>query len=211
MSIRPIYLFGSDVLREQAKPVQELTDGVVKLIVDLVDTMHKAGGIGLAANQVGELHRVLVIDLAAVEEALKEETEGEEKEKSPREEKTLIVINPEILRQEGAWKMEEGCLSIPEVRADVERAETTRVRFRDGNFREVEMDAQGLLARVLLHELDHLNGVLFIDHLSAAQRAMLKPALRKIKKGEAETSYPVVGSTHAAPASHRRRASGVEV
>jgi peptide deformylase len=148
-----------------------------------------------------------VVDLGAVEEALREEREGEAPEPKPtrREVKTLVVINPEILHQEGLWKMEEGCLSIPEVRADIERAEAIRMRFRDGSFREVEMEAEGLLARVILHELDHLNGVLFIDHLSTAQRAMLKPRLRKIKKGDIETSYPVVAGQV------RHRSGGVEV
>jgi peptide deformylase len=207
MSLRPIYLFGSDVLREKARPVRELSDGIIQLVSDMVQTMHHAGGIGLAANQVGELHRVLVVDLGAVEEARREEQEGHtpESEALPREVKTLVVINPEILHQEGLWKMEEGCLSIPEVRADVERAEKIRVRFRDGSFKEVEMEADGLLGRVLLHEVDHLNGVLFIDHLSTAQRAMLKPRLRKIKKGDVETRYPVVAGLL------RQRSSRVEV
>ena len=191
MSVRPIYLYGSEILHEKAKPVKELTDAVMKLVVDMVHTMHKANGIGLAANQVGELRRVLVIDLAAIEEAEEDATEDETVEKRPRKEKTLIVINPEVLRQEGSWKMEEGCLSIPDVRSDVKRAENIRVRFNDGNFKEIEMDADGLFARVLLHEMDHLNGVLFIDHLTATQRSLLKPKLRKIKKGEVETTYPV--------------------
>ncbi len=193
MPVRPIFLYGSDVLREKAKPVKDLDDNILRLIFDMVQTMQKARGIGLAANQVGELHRVVVVDLAAVEEALREEAEGvaNTDDHEPREEKTLVVINPEILRQEGSWKMEEGCLSIPEVRADVARAEKIRIRFRDVNFKELELDAEGLLARVLLHEFDHLNGVLFIDHLSTAQRGLLKPKLRKIKKGDVETSYPV--------------------
>jgi len=203
MSIRPIYLYGSDVLREKARPVKELSDNIIKLIADMVQTMHHAGGIGLAANQVGELHRVLVVDVGAVEESLREEREGQASmpEAPSREVKTLVVINPEILHQEGLWTMEEGCLSIPEVRADVKRAEKIRIQFRDGSFNEVVMEAEGLLGRVLLHELDHLNGVLFIDHLSTAQRAMLKPRLRRIKKGDVDTSYPVV----AGPLRHRSR------
>lgn len=205
MAIRPIYLYGSDMLRAKAKPVEELSDEIVKLIFDMVKTMRSANGIGLAANQVGELHRVLVVDLGAVEEALREEAEGEATQKKPKEEKTLIVINPEILQLDGKWKMEEGCLSIPDVRAEVERAEKIRVRYRDGNFQQVEMETDGLLARVILHELDHLNGVLFIDHVSSTQRGLLKPKLRKIKKGEVETSYPVAtGLVH-------RRSGGVEV
>ena len=190
MSVRPIYLFGSDVLRQKAKPVKELNDTVMRLIVDMVHTMHKANGIGLAANQVGELRRVLVIDLAAVEEAEEEPTD-ENAEKKPRTEKTLIAINPEIVHQEGSWKMEEGCLSIPDLRADVERAEKARVRFRDGNFDEVELEIEGIFARVLLHEFDHLNGVLFIDHLTKTKRSLMKPKLQRIKKGDVETSYPV--------------------
>jgi peptide deformylase len=206
MSLRPIYLYGSHVLREQAKPVKDLTDEVITLIADMVQTMHAAGGIGLAANQVGELHRVLVVDLGAVEEALREEREGAGAVSRPAspQVQTLVVINPEILQADGSWKMEEGCLSIPGVRANVERAETIRIRFRDGHFQQRELDADGLLARVLLHEVDHLNGVLFIDHLSAAQRSLLKPRLRKIKQGEVDTSYPVV-------AERIRRRSGVEV
>lgn len=194
MPVRPIFLYGNDVLRKKAKPVKDLDDDILRLIVDMVQTMHKAGGIGLAANQLGELHRVVVVDLGAVEEALREEAEGVDNtdDHEPREEKTLVIINPEVLHQHGLWKMEEGCLSIPEVRADVSRAEKIGIRFRDGNFKELELNAEGLLARVLLHELDHLNGVLFIDHLSTAQRGLLKPKLRKIKKGEVETSYPVV-------------------
>lgn len=207
MSIRPIYLYGSDVLRAKAKPVKELSDTIIKLVSDMVQTMHHASGIGLAANQVGELQSVLVVDLGAVEEALREENKGEMPDSKPasRESKTLVVINPEILHQEGTWKMEEGCLSIPEVRADVERAEKIRVRFHDGSFQKVEMEAEGLLARVILHEFDHLNGVLFIDHLAAAQRVMLKPRLRKIKQGDVETSYPVVAGQV------RHRSSRVEV
>jgi peptide deformylase len=197
MSVRPIYLYGSDILREQAKSVKELNDAVMKVIVDMVHTMHKANGIGLAANQVGELRRVLVIDLASVEEAEEDAAEEEPAEKKTRKEKTLIAINPEIVWHEGAWKMEEGCLSIPEVRSDVERAEKVKVRFRDGNFKEVEREAEGLLARVLLHELDHLNGVLFIDYLTKTQRSLLKPKLQKIKKGEVETSYPVATGVEA--------------
>ncbi|HEY4611688.1 MAG TPA: peptide deformylase [Bacteroidota bacterium] len=194
MSIRPIYLYGSDVLREKAKPVKELTDGVVKLIVDMIATMHNAHGIGLAANQVGELRKVLVMDLSAVEEALREESEekADHEEPKPRRSKSLIMINPEILQSEGSISMEEGCLSIPELRADIKRPDKIKVRFRDGNFKEIEIDVEGLLARVMQHEIDHLNGVLFFDHLSAAQRALLKPKLRKIKKGDVEASYPVV-------------------
>ena len=192
MSIRPIYLYGSDVLRAKAKPVKQLTDDIVKLYVDMISTMHNAPGIGLAANQVGALDRVLVIDMGAVEESESGETEEETVSKSPKPVKSLIVINPEILKSDGTEVMEEGCLSIPDLRADVERPDEIRLRFRDANFKEVELEAKGLLARVLQHEIDHLDGVLFFDHISKTQRALLKPKLSKIKKGDVEASYPVV-------------------
>jgi len=88
--------------------------------------------------------------------------------------------------------LEEGCLSIPDVRADVERPETVSIRFRNANFEENTLEVTGLLARVILHEIDHLDGVLFIDYLSSAKRALLRSKLKKIKKGEVETSYPIV-------------------
>jgi peptide deformylase len=168
------------------------------LIVDMAETMRNANGIGLAATQVGEMHRLLVVDLSAVEQAMEDEHD-EPSQQKPREQKTLVVINPEVIDERGSWTMEEGCLSIPEIRADVDRAEVVTIRFRDGNFQETEITVQGLLGRVLLHEIDHLNGVLFLDHLSTTQRTLLKGKLRRIKKGEAETSYPVVSTTPARP------------
>lgn len=195
MSALPIYLYGSDVLRKKAKPVQEFDNSLLKLIIDMTETMRKANGIGLAATQVGVLKRVIVIDMSAVEESLREK---EEEEESPRdngaEKKTLVLINPEIIREDGECDIEEGCLSIPDVRAEVSRSESIRVKFRDMNFQEVDMVADKILARVMLHEIDHLNGVLFIDHLTKTKRALLNSELRKIKKGEVDTVYPVISA-----------------
>jgi len=192
MSILPIYLYGSDILRKKAKPAHDLDDSLIKLAYDMSETMHKANGIGLAATQVGDLRRVIVVDVTAAEEA---QREGEAEEPpEEKERRMLVLINPEILEESGSLSMEEGCLSIPDVRADVTRAEAIRLKFRDPNFREVEIGAEGLLARVILHEIDHLDGVLFIDRVNAAKRALLKNELRKIKKGEVDTSYPVVSA-----------------
>ena len=193
MSVLPIYLYGSEILRKKAKPVHELDDSVIKLIYDMAETMHKANGIGLAANQVGYLRRVIVVDVSAIEESQREEA-GEEQVERERGTKTLAMINPQLVEQSGSWSMEEGCLSIPDVRADVTRSERISVRFRDVNFREIEMTFDGLLGRVVLHEMDHLDGVLFTDHVSTAKRALLRSEIRKIKKGEVETSYPVVSA-----------------
>jgi len=204
MSLLPIYLYGSEVLRQKARPVKDLDNETIKLIYDLFDTMYKSNGVGLAATQVGEMKRVIVVDVTPIEE----EQEGPDKEK-PRAEvnqpQKLALINPEVLERSGSWTLEEGCLSIPDVRGDVDRPETVRIRFRNANFEEVELEATGFLARVILHEIDHLDGVLFIDYLSSTKRGLLRSKLKKIKKGEVETTYPVV--TASAP----RRSGKVEV
>ncbi len=197
MAVLPIYLIGSEVLRKIAKPVQTLDNSLIKLVYDMTETMHRAHGIGLAANQVGELRRVIVIDLSAVEQAETEEDLEEEEDEEPQprgERRNMVLINPEVLEPAGSIVMEEGCLSIPDVRADVARAEAIQIKFLDVNMTEVVQEARGLLARVILHELDHLNGVLFLDHLTKTKRALLKPAVRKIQKGEVDTSYPVISA-----------------
>ncbi len=193
MSVRPIYLFGTTVLKQSAKPVESLDDSTVKLIYDMFETMREANGLGLAANQVGDLRRVITIDIADVSEPSAEgETEEPSHPTSPGLPRTLALINPEVVGEEGTWTMEEGCLSLPHLRSEVERADKIRIRFRNAEFKEQETLADGLLARVILHELDHLNGVLFIDRINKAKRSMLLPKLRKIRKGEVEVDYPVV-------------------
>jgi peptide deformylase len=197
MSTLPIYLYGSDMLRAKAKPVEAVDDSLVKLVYDMFETMHEASGIGLASTQVGDLRRVIVLDISEVNEKA-EPIEGERAEIVQHGKRTsaglprvLALINPEIIAEEGSWTTDEGCLSIPDVRAEVVRAEKARVRFRDTNFAEQEILADGLLARVILHEFDHLEGIMFVDRISAAKRALLRGRLRRIKAGEVETSYPV--------------------
>jgi peptide deformylase len=193
MSIIPIYLFGCDVLKKKASMVESLDDSTVKLIYDMFATMKNANGLGLAATQVGDLRRVITIDISDVSEPNAEgETEDAMHPTSPDLPRTLVLINPEILGEEGKWAMEEGCLSLPNLHQEVERAEKIRVRFRNAEFVEQELFADGLLARVILHEYDHLNGVLFVDRISKTKRSLLLPSLRKIRKGEVETNYPVV-------------------
>ncbi|TAK67168.1 MAG: peptide deformylase [Bacteroidetes bacterium] len=183
MSILPIYLYGAEVLRKKAKPVTKVTDELIEQIMNMFATMRAAQGIGLAANQVGSLERVIVIDVSDVE--------GYE------EVKPLALINPEILSREGGEEGEEGCLSIPEVRDKVTRPTTIRVKYKDTNFQVQEIEAYNLLARVIMHEVDHINGVLFLDYLSASERKLHKEQLDKIKQGEVETSYPVVAMEEA--------------
>jgi peptide deformylase len=193
MSILPIYLFGTKILKKIAGSVDSLDESTVKLIYDMFETMHEANGLGLAATQVGDLRRVITIDISDVTEPNAEgETEDTLHPTSPGLPRTLALINPEILSEDGTWLMEEGCLSLPHLRGGVERAEKIHIRFYDAGFKQQELLADGLLARVILHELDHLNGILFVDRVSKAKRSLLLPKLRKIRKGEIEVDYPVV-------------------
>jgi peptide deformylase len=195
MSILPIYLYGSEVLRKKAKPIHDLDDSAIKLMYDLAETMRKANGIGLAATQVGELRRMIVVDVSAAERSEKGEDEDEvEAPNSDEEAKILVLINPEIIEEGGSSSMEEGCLSLPQLRAEVERSDKINVKYRDANFDEARLTAEGMLARVILHETDHLNGVLFIDHIGRTRRTLLKSELKKIEKGEVDTSYPSISS-----------------
>ena len=193
MSTLPIYLYGTEVLRKKAKPIQKLDDAAIKLMYDLAETMRKANGIGLAATQVGELRRMLVVDVSAIERGAKEEDEGTPPQ-TEHESRVLVMINPEIKAEEGVVSMEEGCLSIPDLRAEVDRPEKIGVKFLDVNFKEVELIAGGLLARVIQHEADHLDGVMFVDHIGKTRRALLRSELKKIEKGEVDTSYPSISS-----------------
>jgi peptide deformylase len=181
VSVLPIYIYDQPVLRKKAKPVRTVDDGVIRLASDMLETMHVANGIGLAANQVGSLQRIIVVDLSGMEET--------------RDLKPLVMLNPEIHHEEGSLIMEEGCLSIPDIRDEVERAETIRVRYRDLQLNEQELQADGLLGRVILHEVDHLNGILFIDRLGAVKRKLLRGRLNRMRKGEVEVNYPVVMET----------------
>ena len=172
MSILPIYLYGQSVLRRKAKPVRSQDDELIKFVDDMFETMRKAGGIGLAANQVGAFQRVIVVDVSEMEET---------KDQAP-----IALINPEVLSEEGKCTMEEGCLSIPEVREEVDRPEVIRVRYKDLEFKDQELVASGLVARVIRHEIDHLNGVLFVDYLDPAKikkdRNWLEKRCRKVMK-----------------------------
>jgi peptide deformylase len=191
LAILPIYLFNQPVLRKKAKLVKTGDHNLARLVDDMLETMHTANGIGLAANQVGSLQRVIVVDISDMGKD-KEMPDREDAESPPEETAPVAMINPVIIDQMGEWTMEEGCLSIPDIREEVKRAEAIQVRYKDVMMNEQEVFADGLLARVILHEIDHLNGVLFIDHLSKVKQKLLRGRLNKIRKGEIETSYPIV-------------------
>ena len=172
MAILPIIETPDPLLRQISSPVEEVTDELRRLIDDMFETMYAAPGIGLAAIQVGVPKRLLVIDLQEPKE------EGGEPVREP-----LVFINPEILEASDTLQVySEGCLSVPEMYAEVERPDHIRARWldRDGKAHEEELD--GLLGICLQHEMDHLEGILFIDHLSRLKRDMILKKLAKSRK-----------------------------
>jgi peptide deformylase len=161
--VLPIRKYGDDVLRRPAEPVTEIDASLQTLIDDMVETMYAAPGVGLAANQVGVSLRLMVIDLSV----------------GKRPEEMLVFINPEMIEAEGEITEEEGCLSIPDFVEVVTRPERVKLRFLDRNGVEREMWGDGLMARAMCHEIDHLNGMLFVDHLRGFKKDRI---LRKITK-----------------------------
>jgi peptide deformylase len=186
--VLPIHLFGHDALRMEASPVEENTEALQELVDNMIDTMHNAAGIGLAAPQVGRDERLFVVDVTPM--AAEMEEDGEPVPPQP-----MVFINPEIVEEgDESSDMEEGCLSIPEVREVVTRPNRVRVRYLDRDFEEQELETGSVLARVVQHENDHLDGVLFTDYLSSFRTRLLRRSLRKMKKGEVEADYPLVAA-----------------
>jgi peptide deformylase len=170
MTIKPLIILPDPLLRQVSQPIERVDAAVLKLADDMLETMYEAPGIGLAGIQIGVARRILVIDLAR---------EGEEK--TP-----LVIINPEIVKSSDDVSVyEEGCLSIPEYYAEVERPAAVTVTHVGRDGKEHVLEADGLLATCLQHEIDHLNGVLFIDHISRLKREMVIKRFTKAAKGKA--------------------------
>ncbi|MEW8316830.1 MAG: peptide deformylase [Candidatus Thiodiazotropha endolucinida] len=161
MAILDILRFPDPRLRNKAKPVAQVDDSIRRLIDDMLETMYQAPGIGLAATQVNVAKRVVVIDLS-------------EEKNQP-----LCLVNPEIIEKDGEEQMEEGCLSVPGVYEMVKRANLIRVRALGRDGAAFEMEAEGLLAVCIQHELDHLEGKLFVDYLSSLKRQRIRKKLEK--------------------------------
>jgi peptide deformylase len=159
-----IYTYPDTVLRAKAEPIQNIDEEIRNLANKMCETMYSSLGIGLAANQVGELKRILVYDVTQTE-------------KGP---KPAVLINPEIVIAEGDVVQEEACLSVIDFSAEVGRKEKVKVRGVDKDGNPVDIEAEGLLARCLQHEIDHLNGVLFIDHISTLKRTLYNKKLKKM-------------------------------
>ncbi len=176
MSLRHIIILPDPKLRLVSKPIERVDDPLTKLIDDMIETMHAAPGIGLAAIQIAEPIRLLVVDVAQ-----------KDKNEPPM---PLVFVNPEILwRSEERNTYEEGCLSIPEYYADVERPASVRVRALDRDGKDREVLAEGLLATVLQHEIDHLDGMLFIDHISKLKRDRVVKKFQKAARRSGEGAH----------------------
>ncbi len=160
MAVLPIHTLPDPILRQRAKRIRYIDGSVRRLIDNMLETMHSASGVGLAASQVGTLLRVIVIGIP--------------------EEEDIILVNPEIVRRTGERLVDEGCLSIPGYVGQINRAESVTVKGRDQDGKEIRVKANELLAQALEHEIDHLNGVLYIDHLDSMDK------LRKIARDETE-------------------------
>lgn len=170
MDIYQVIALPDPVLRATAHPVQTVDDTVRAQMKKMLDTMYAYEGVGLAANQVAILNRIIVIDTARRESDVK---------------KPIAMANPEIIwRSEERWDYKEGCLSIPQMYADVERPKFIKVRYVDENNQVQEMDAGGLAATCIQHEVDHLDGVLFIDHLSRLRRETILKKYEKMRREE---------------------------
>ncbi|MFH1007689.1 MAG: peptide deformylase [Candidatus Latescibacterota bacterium] len=169
MAVLPIRTYGDPVLRQEAKPVDRIDGDLQHFLRNMAETMAEGKGIGLAAPQVGKSLSLIVVDLSL----------GEEPNQA------IALINPRIVGRDGEQVREEGCLSIPDIHGDVIRPAQIQVCFRDLEGAERELECQDLLARVILHEVDHLEGMLFVDRLSPIKRQMLRGKLRKLVKNQA--------------------------
>jgi peptide deformylase len=181
MSVRPVRIYGDPVLRQKSAEVSQFDDELRALVRDLLDTMAAYKGVGLAANQVGVAQRIAVVDV-------------------PVDDTTRIrhtLVNPVIAIRSGSETGEEGCLSIPGLYEDVTRAHRIRLSAVDENGTPYELEAEGYLARAIQHEIDHLDGVLFIDRLSPLRRQFLRRSLDALARGEMPEDYhpPVAGGS----------------
>lgn len=164
--ILPILKYGSRELRTVSKDVESFDEELEKIIKNMVDTMYAAPGIGLAAAQVGINIRLTTVDLSVGEEP----------------DKLMVICNPEIISVEGTQKNDEGCLSVPDFSETVVRPQKMVVRGKNAKGEEITIEAEGLLARCLSHEIDHMNGLLFVDHLSPLKRTLIRNKIKKLAK-----------------------------
>jgi peptide deformylase len=179
--ILPILEYGDPMLRAKGKPIDNIDDRIRELAANMIETMHAANGVGLAAQQVGEALQLTVLDVSLVEDR-PSTLKVDGKDVDPKAAMPLVLINPEIELHGAPETGVEGCLSFPEITGDIERANTVIVRAQTLEGGTIEIEASGFLARAIQHEGDHLNGILFIDRMNSAAKAALSSRLKRLQK-----------------------------
>lgn len=169
MAVRPIVLYGHPVLREKSAEVDRIDQETKDIVADMIATLKDAQGLGLAANQIGLAKRIFLVDMSGIDP----------------DEDVRVFINPVILETSGETEYEEGCLSFPDIYETITRAETVKIRALNLDGEEYELQADGMLARVILHEYDHIEGKLFIDYFSPMAKQLISGKLRKLKAASA--------------------------
>ena len=185
--ILPIVAYGHPVLRKVCEDITPEYPELKKLIDDMWETMYHSNGVGIAAPQINRAIRLFVIDTVQIVEGFDEEDKREYPDEKPAKK---VFINAHKVEEDGEpWSYNEGCLSIPKIREDVKRAARVRLRYMDENFREHEDTFDGITARVILHEYDHIDGKLFIDHLPPLKKRLIKKKLEDISAGKVKMDY----------------------
>jgi peptide deformylase len=188
--ILPVVAYGHSLLRKKCESITKDYPELDKLIADMWETMYHTNGVGIAAPQINKAIRLFVIDTVQIVEGF----DDEDKRLYPNEKPTKqVFINAQIIEEGGEpWSYNEGCLSIPKVREDVKRNETVKIQFWDENFEEQVKEYDGITARVILHEYDHIEGKLFIDYLSPLKKRLIKKKLDDISKGKVRVDYRMI-------------------
>ncbi len=177
--IYPIVMYGDPVLRQRAKDIDTGTD-IKQLVEDMFETLEAANGIGLAAPQIGKPIRLFVVDGTGIED------------EPGMEDFRKVFVNAEVIEEAGTpWEFEEGCLSIPNIRERISRKEQLRIRYFDENWNAFEETFDGMKARIIQHEYDHIEGKMFVDYLTPLKKRLLKGKLSDISKGKVETEYRI--------------------
>jgi len=179
--ILPILEYGDPILRIKGKPIETIDDRIRELVANMIETMHAANGVGLAAQQVGEVLQLTVLDVSLVEDR-PSTLKVDGKDVDPKSAMPLVLINPEIEMRGDNEVGVEGCLSFPEITGDIERAKSLIVKAQTLEGGSIEIEAGGFLARAIQHEGDHLNGILFIDRMNSAAKAALASRLKRLQK-----------------------------
>lgn len=188
--ILPIVAYGHPILRKIAQPITPDYPGLAELLDNMWETMYHSNGVGLAAPQINKEIRIFVVDTEQIVESFDEQDLKDYPNEKPIKQ---TFINAEILEKSGElWSYNEGCLSIPKVRENVKREQTIKIKFLDADFKEHIMEFDGITARVILHEYDHIEGKLFIDHLAPLKRKLLKKKLNDIAAGKVNMGYRMI-------------------